>query len=140
MPPDRTQIAAERLDHHQQPEVLTTATKKSTRAAKAQCRKRFSSPQLNIGDLAELVYGRAPHLSPGYGLATRKTECLDGTYREEYGWEIQIGGDPGLYTVLPDQLRPIRPKDPLQAVRRSKCPRQPGTVARRTRRHGETQS
>ncbi|HZT03856.1 MAG TPA: hypothetical protein VFA39_16500 [Steroidobacteraceae bacterium] len=110
------------------------SARKASRAAKV--------PRFKVGDLAEVVYARAPLISPGMevevigGLATRVVQHPGGR-RKEYGYEIQIGCLEGV-CVLPDQLRPIRPgEDPVHVIRWSECPWQPGKRARVNRRRKE---
>lgn len=115
----------------------------SARGRKAPSRSKSSrtvAPQFKVGDIAEVVYVRTlgTGLTPGTeveivgGLETR--DHVEGAPRGiERGYQVQIGcSDP--YCVLPDQLRPISPKDPLQAGLWSECPWRPGRTARQTRR------
>lgn len=96
-------------------------------------------PRFKVGDIAELVYVRTsdPGPFPGAevevvgGLETRGD--IEGIAGTERGYEIQIGCSPR-YCVLPEQLRPISPRDPLQTALWSECPWQPGKPARVRRR------
>lgn len=109
-------------------------------SAKKPPRKAAEAPRFKVGDIAELVYRRTNSRFPVPGMEVEIVGGLEmrdvvgpsGEYRER-GYHIQAGCSE-LYSVLPDQLRRIPPKDPLQTVRWSECPWQPGKAARRTRR------